>query len=98
MAEDRRVCTLILSCQGDVIEAVAAAFPPDYEVCAEHIVEREEVLVDDVGHGFYPTFECSICLTDHTESMQEIDWQDVAEDLAFERYREDQLMARFEGE
>lgn len=99
LAEDRRVCTLILSCQGDVIEAVAAAFPPDFEVCADHIVDTGDVLVDDEhGHGYFPTYGCSVCLTDHTASMGEIDWEDVAADIAFESAREDQLMARYEGE
>ena len=99
LAEDRRVCELILSSEGNVIEAVAAVFPPDLEVCEDHIVDKGDVLVEgECGHGYFTEYACSICSTDHTAAMDEIDWQEVAEDLAFERYREDQLMARYEGE
>lgn len=97
---DRDVCALILSSKGDAIEAVAAVHPPDFDVCQEFIVDTGDVLVDDESvQGYFPTFGCSVCLTDHTASMHDvIDWEDVAEDLAFESYREDQLMARYEGE
>ena len=97
--EDRRVCELILSDKDNVIETIAAAFPPQLHVCEDHLIDLGDVLVEDEDfHGYFPTFGCSICKTDHTQSMEEIDWQDVAEDIAFESYREDLLMSRGEGE
>ena len=70
------------------VRSLAELYTPPYETCAEYLEMVGTELVWEDGSMEFQIYECAVCGTDHSETMDELGREAAWEDEAFEAYRD----------
>ncbi|DAC16120.1 MAG TPA: hypothetical protein D7I06_05665 [Candidatus Poseidoniales archaeon] len=86
--EDREIASVILN-DPLYVRSLAELYTPPYETCAEHLeMVGTELVCEEDGSMEFQIYECTVCGTDHSETMDELGREAAWEDEAFEAYRD----------